>query len=270
MPGDMDLIRRAQAGGEDGREALGELVSRHRGFIVLSIQRGLRRIGPVPERIIDEFFGSAVAVFIRNVQLFDPSKNANLLTYAGIGIERKVWRELDRRALIRVPVRERDGQGRFAADVERSRRIVPLHKPVGRGGDGDGGRHECDIASLIPGRGQDVPEAAAESEDRARRITRVRGAIAILPANLRSMLQARMRGLTLEQAGEEAGVSLERARQIEAMAMYLVARMFGVTLQDKYTRSLGAQARQELERKVLAAAKRRGRVRARGTRGVRG
>lgn len=65
-----------------------------------------------------------------------------------------------------------------------------------------------------------------EQLDRGRNMARMLDAIQHLPTRERTIVEARLRGETLESAGEELGVCRERCRQLEARAIkYLKERV---------------------------------------------
>lgn len=232
--GDHALILRAQADGgasADAKAAMAELWERHSGFIVLCIKRGLglRGDAEMNRGRIDAMMGAAGIAFVRAVRAWKPNKNANLLTFAGIGIQGEIWKALDADKLIHVPRGQALKAGTFKDDVERSQRVARLDRVVGRG------ERSTRLAELVPiakseatGGVGGIVVAVAAADEQAFEVAAVQCAVSLLPEPMRTVMRERIAGKTLKTIGEKVGLTRERVRQIEAIGIGRIAAAFGV------------------------------------------
>jgi len=168
---ELRLIVEAQAGSE---AAFAELIEMHHRFVWKEALK-VKRYGIEIEDIVQ--IGLAqLAMSIRN---FDPSRGYRLLTFAGWGIKREMWR---------------------AAQRTRKDRV--------------GGTIDLQELVIFPSNCESPAVVAQRRED----VESLREAMKLLPDRLRGVVLARMSGETLEQIGNRMNIGRERVRQLEAVA----------------------------------------------------
>ena len=184
---DLVLIARAQGGDVAARNAL---VERHFGYIVMMVKRGAGRHAKRTEAGggLDELLSFGVEAFMRSIERFDARQGVKLTTYAGMGILRMVWREVNRRGVIRVP--DRMGAGVDTAKRERARRMV--HAGV-RMGNGSGG-----VCGGMTGEEDEPWREAVRREERVELWERIER----LEPRLRFVAKMRMQGLTCQDIAD--------------------------------------------------------------------
>lgn len=193
---DNELIALAQAGDIAARDAL---IHRHMKFIYAFTKKHCGRHRP------QEFIGEAVLGFIRAIEKFDTGKKIKLLTYAGWWIWQKVRLAMHQdEMVIRVSnlttghldrMKPWDAQAAMNAAKCRPSPVSEYiaERPVHRAGDD---------------------------------IEFVRSVLLKMKPRTRRVIEMRMAGATLEEAGREIGVTRERARQIQNEGHYMIERAY--------------------------------------------
>ena len=163
---------------------------------------------------------------IRAVEGFDPTRGTRLTTYATNWIKQKIRYEIEYRgSLIHLPVYlfKKGDRGLPSADAKALRR---LQSSICSLDAGQGGEIDLSGAAMIEARVEDAADTMTR-EDQAKELHRKLGR---LKDRERTVILGRMAGKTLKVVGAEIGVTRERVRQIEEVAMGKPARMYGVAL----------------------------------------
>ena len=234
------LARRIQKGDEIARHRFIEANLR----LVVHVAKRYAHSGD-SSRLLDLIQEGNLGLF-RAVERFDPTRGYRFSTYAMYWIRQAIQRHLSREPVMRLPEhvveqirqlrRERHrlyqelGRQPNAREIaaaiglelkkyyqlqECSQEVVSLHQPVG-GGEGE----EVELGELLADLESPQPEYIANQ-----RLLRaqVREVVNDLPERERKILELRF-GLsdgvphTLEEVGEEFGVSRERIRQVQNIA----------------------------------------------------
>lgn len=228
-----DLLVHAQAG---DRRAQQRLVMAHHGLIVRAAAR-LRARGCTFDDLLQQ---GRLGVLLA-IRRFDPRRGVRLSTYAGhwiracmlelvvrthgpmrvgtthdsrrlfFGLGRAVER-LERR---RLPVSPEQIARALGVDVEETMAMLPRLQ---------GGDVSLDdaVRGLPLQSGDDPERAVGEREEAARRRAALAGALGGLPARQRYVVRRRYLAshtATLQQIGDELGLSRERVRQLERAAI---------------------------------------------------
>lgn len=228
--------------------AADELVQRNLRFVV-QVALSYRRYGlPLDDLVQEGNLG-----LIRAVEKYDPSRGTRLISYAVWWIrayiqsyvlqswslvrvgttraQRRLFHQLPR-ALAKLEGAPGDRVaalaeqlGARAEDVERvmaalQRRDLSLETPVGVDGD-------LTVADRIADDGDDPETATADAEAGAVRSRTLRACLDRLPPRERAIVELRFGedGRTLRDVGDELGLSRERVRQLETLALRRLGAM---------------------------------------------
>lgn len=153
---------------------------------------------------------------MRALQLFDPAKGCAFSTYAVLWINQAIGRELQKNdRCVRLPVWKQAALYREGLlRRERARSFEAPLKPD----------EATTLHDLLPSESADPIANLANEQDAAE----LAEAMGRLTERERFVLKERFWGeRTLQQIGEELGVTRERARQIEAKALGKLAQRLG-------------------------------------------
>lgn len=193
-----EMTRRNATGENQFTKVLAEKrVEQNTGFIIQQAQRWHLGYGVPLEDLIQE---GRIAV-VKASKGFDPRQGFKFLTYAAFHIRQRMQRFAeDYSKVVRVP------NGKFkSAGIS----CVAIDAPVGEDG-------ENTLGDLI----LRTEETTTGEVDAAMRSERLRKAVKRLPKQMRKVLEARFwGGESLRQIAERFGLSGERIRQIEVMAL---------------------------------------------------
>lgn len=214
MPGDNALIAKAQAGCSD---SMAELLTRHHAFIRMMVARGLG--ARANREMVDDYMTFGVEIMIRAVRNFSPAHKCNLLTYAGLGIRRRVWCAQDKDHIIRHKLND--------LSAPRARRVHISH---------------AERSTLTS------PTAGLEREEQDEEL---RWALSVLEPRTRRVLLDRANRRTLHAISVDLNLCKERVRQIEAEGMHDLAVLLG--RDPTMVVSLGKQVKVDKEKWMATA-----------------
>jgi RNA polymerase primary sigma factor len=241
---EVQLAKQVQAGSAEARERM--ICANLR--LVVIIAREYQNLGlPLLDLINEGNIG-----LIRAVERFDPEKGAKLSTYGGWWIRQQIRRAVASQGkTIRVPFKAleqsrqvrgtllqiREIEGREATDVEvaeelglSARRVAELREaglhtssldaPMGEEGNSS-------LAELVADENASDPARQADTREATQRLLEV---IHRLPPRESRILRARFglgdgRRRTLETVGRELGLTRERIRQLEKIALARLRRL---------------------------------------------
>lgn len=238
MPSDMELrlIREAQAGNLKSRNAL---IEHNIPFIIERVSRCV----PI-SMDFREYIGIGAQAFANAIKHFKESKGLRLLTFAGISIERKLWREWSQRGLIRLPYKPSTDERKYDEDRTRAVSIRHLDAPIG------GSENGRTLLAFVKARKAERPERTEQQEAN---LEAMRNALETLRAEdprAAAVIELRNRDMTLTQVGEVYNLSRERVRQIESVAMIALKRMLGVEPSAEELARVGKDRQRSHKRKA--------------------
>jgi RNA polymerase primary sigma factor len=219
------------------RTAANALVAANMDLVWSFAHRFTRR---VKDLAVDDLVQEGAMGLMKAVERFDPERGTSLGTYAGWWIQSFIRLAVENgdRA-IRIPVHLNDARKRIyrareaefarlgreptddeiAAALKISPRKVAAVRDVEMGRlaslDTPVGEDSIAWVELMAGDGE-RPDEACERTERERQAATL---LATLMPRTRALMQARMDGETLAEAGKPYGISKERVRQLEARAI---------------------------------------------------
>lgn len=149
----------------------------------------------------------AIMGLMRVVQCYDPSRGYAFSTFASHCIYRAMQREGHKDGLVKIPhyLRSPSAPEHLVARLAKVGYVVSL---------------EGDVAD------ERKPDPIHHDE-RDRQIVRMWAAIRRLPPRLKTVAGMRARGVTLDAIGRQLGISKERVRQLETVAIRILRTDLG-------------------------------------------
>ena len=188
--GDAELFRQAREGDVQARNAL---VRKHLGLAHRIVRAYQRCADP------DDLMQVAVLGMMRAIETYDPERAA-FSTYSFCWMRSEITRYLARNSCMHTR--------------DRAVSVLSLDAPVGDEGDSWGDR-------LADGR--PLPDDIASEHEAS---ARLHGAVDQLDNRTRAMLRERLAGWTLAKVGTAHGISRERVRQLQDLALPAIRRAF--------------------------------------------
>ncbi len=241
---EVELARRIKKGDGDARERMIKANLR----LVVKIAKGYEHVGlPLLDLINEGNIG-----LMKAVERFDPAKGAKLSTYSSWWIRQQIRRALaDQAKTIRLPVhvvdkiyhlgqaemRLREMLGREATDQELAEeldisagRVAQLRTAAIRPASLDAPRGDDDSSRLADVVQDENAENPYDELEEKTDVARVKELIGRLPEREARILQLRFglgsgTGRTLEEVGVKFGLTRERIRQLQALALTKLRRM---------------------------------------------
>jgi RNA polymerase sigma factor (sigma-70 family) len=213
---DRDLFRRAQSGDVAARNAI---VTANLGLV----HAVARRYAAHHPGELDDLTQAGALGLARAVERFDPERGVRFSTYAGLWVRAsctrylaaqgdvsagRVGRPSVQRRLDAVPDGEHEHRDRLRRQLVAMAPALRLDAPLG---DAEGSTH----LDMVPDAGPLPDELAAQRA----RVAVAHRAIEVLDERSARIMRRRLEGATLAAVGRELGVSRERVRQIEALAL---------------------------------------------------
>lgn len=162
----------------------------------------------------EDLVQDAVIGLMRAIDLFDPRKDCAFSTYSLPWIEQGIRRAVQRHATVRPPFSMRDEHGHLP-----SSRCMSTDAPANFGTQESTGAKRSALDLLLE---DDALAEHADHLDR-RHLANLRelydARVAKLPPRDRYILDRRLEGASLQEIGDEIGVTRERVRQLQAAAM---------------------------------------------------
>lgn len=165
----------------------------------------------------DDLVQDAVVGLMRAVDLFEPGRDCAFSTYAMPWIEQAIRRAVQRHALVRPPYGMRDENGDHPPTMALS---TDAPANFGRGSRPGAKRDALDL--LL----EDDALAAHDELEHVRHVSDLRRLYERRAGRLRPrerrILDRRLDGASLQQIGDEIGLTRERVRQLESAAMAII------------------------------------------------
>lgn len=200
-----DLALKAKSGDREARDAL---IRSLLPFVVTFAKRYCRRHDlPLEDAVQAGNLG-----LMRAVDQFDPHRGTRLSTFAGPKILQQIHYHGERDSLIHVPPYLFNASNPDAWHVtpEERKQFALLRSTP--------------LALEHPVPAPEPPECADETE-----LVELRRNIARLPARLRAVIRYRMAGERLSEVAARLGVTRERVRQLEGVAVKKLLNFYGLS-----------------------------------------
>jgi RNA polymerase sigma factor (sigma-70 family) len=202
-----ELIRRVQQEGDEA--ARNQLIETHYRFIWSRARKYIRRCRGLE---IEDLVQVGVLGMCRAIKKFDLSRTTGLLAYADRWIRNFMLLALRNQHVIHVPIISND---KHELAGRRAHRMQSLNAPARS----DGAREFGDVIAETC---DDEPlsfELVAAGDDLQHLRERLAAAMATLNDRERQVIEGRLAGKILQVVGAEIGVTRERVRQIETLAL---------------------------------------------------